>query len=66
VPAGAPRVPESLKAQVADGGRLVIPIGSYAHQELTVIVRRGDAFVESLHDSCVFVPLVGLQAWPEG
>jgi len=66
VTAGAPRVPESLKAQLADGGRLVIPIGSYAHQELTVIVRRGDAFVESLHDSCVFVPLVGLQAWPEG
>jgi protein-L-isoaspartate(D-aspartate) O-methyltransferase len=66
VTAGAPRVPESLKAQLADGGRLVIPIGSHAHQELTVIVRRRDALVESLHEGCVFVPLVGLQAWPEG
>ena len=65
VTAGAPRVPESLKAQVADGGRLVIPIGSYGHQELTVIVRQGDALVESVHESCVFVPLVGRQAWPD-
>jgi protein-L-isoaspartate(D-aspartate) O-methyltransferase len=65
VTAGAPHVPESLKAQLADGGRLVIPIGSYGHQELTVIVRRGDALVESVHESCVFVPLVGRQAWPD-
>jgi protein-L-isoaspartate(D-aspartate) O-methyltransferase len=65
VTAGAPHVPESLKAQLADDGRLVIPIGSYGHQELTLIVRRGGALVESVHESCVFVPLVGRQAWPD-
>ena len=65
VTAGAPRVPESLKAQLADGGRLVIPIGSHGQQDLTVIARTGDAFVESVHESCVFVPLVGREGWPD-
>ena len=65
VTAGAPRVPESLKAQLAEGGRLVIPVGSYGHQELTVVIRKGGALVESVHESCVFVPLVGQEAWPE-
>ncbi len=65
VTAGAPRVPESLKAQLADGGRLVVPIGSHGQQDLTVIARTGDAFVESVHESCVFVPLVGREGWPD-
>ncbi len=65
VTAGAPRVPESLKAQLAEGGRLVIPIGSYGQQDLTVVARTGGVFVESVHESCVFVPLVGREGWPD-
>ena len=61
---GAPRVPESLKAQLAEGGRLVIPIGSYGQQDLTVVARTGGVFVASVHESCVFVPLVGREGWP--
>ena len=39
VAAGAPAVPPSLTAQLADGGRLVIPVGPREHQILTVIRR---------------------------
>ena len=66
VAAGAPRVPESLKQQLSDaGGRLVIPIGTAAQQRLTLVVRHGDQFKESVHGGCVFVPLVGAEGWPE-
>jgi protein-L-isoaspartate(D-aspartate) O-methyltransferase len=66
VAAGAPRVPESLKQQLSGaGGRLVIPIGSAAQQRLTLVLRHGDQFTESVHGGCVFVPLVGVEGWPE-
>jgi len=63
--AGAPRVPASLRTQLADGGRLVVPVGSAFHQDLVVIERRGETFVESRGEGCVFVPLVGREGWPE-
>jgi len=63
VTAGAPRVPESLQAQLSEGGRLVIPVGSRGHQELFVVRRERDAFVSAVRESCVFVPLVGEDAW---
>jgi protein-L-isoaspartate(D-aspartate) O-methyltransferase len=63
--AGAPRVPASLRAQLAEGARLVVPVGSAFHQDLVVIERRGETFVESRGEGCVFVPLVGLEGWPE-
>jgi protein-L-isoaspartate(D-aspartate) O-methyltransferase len=67
VAAGAPRVPESLKQQLsARGGRLIIPIGPAEQQRLAVIVRDENHFDQSLRDGCVFVPLVGAEAWPEG
>jgi protein-L-isoaspartate(D-aspartate) O-methyltransferase len=66
VAAGAPRVPGSLKRQLSDaGGRLVIPIGPAAQQRLTLVVRHGDQFTESVHGGCVFVPLVGAEGWPD-
>src|SRR6266508_2361841 len=42
VTAGAPRVPESLMNQLADGGRLVIPVGSRDRQDLIVVARHGN------------------------
>ncbi len=66
VAAGAPRVPESLKQQLsATGGRLIIPIGPADQQQLAVIVRDENRFDQSLREGCVFVPLVGAEAWPE-
>jgi protein-L-isoaspartate(D-aspartate) O-methyltransferase len=63
--AGAPQVPASLRTQLADGARLVVPVGSAFHQDLVVIERRGETFVESRGEGCVFVPLVGREGWPE-
>lgn len=63
VTAGAPKVPEPLKAQLAEGGRLVIPVGSEFHQILYRIRRRGDKFSEEALTSCVFVLLIGEEGW---
>jgi protein-L-isoaspartate(D-aspartate) O-methyltransferase len=63
VTAGAPAVPDTLKAQLADGGRLVIPVGPPGHQCLTTIDRRGDQYVQTEGEGCVFVPLVGRHGW---
>jgi protein-L-isoaspartate(D-aspartate) O-methyltransferase len=66
VTAGAPRVPEALAQQLSPrGGRLVIPVGSSEQQWLRVISREGDRLDETTRDACVFVPLVGEDAWPE-
>jgi len=63
VAAGAPAPPDSLKHQLAEGGRLVIPISVNAHQELRVITRRGDEYeVEDL-GAVRFVPLLGEEGW---
>ena len=65
VTAGAPAVPDTLRRQLADGGRLVIPVGNQYLQHLLVVTRRGDSFEERRGEACAFVPLVGQQAWPE-
>lgn len=63
VTAGAPAVPETLKAQLADGGRLVIPVGGGGHQRVTIVDRHGDEYVQTEGEGCVFVPLVGRHGW---
>ena len=66
VSAGAPRVPEALKEQLAPGGRLVIPVGSEGvHQDLRRLTRRGDGFEEESLGGVRFVPLIGAQGWKE-
>lgn len=63
VTAGAPDVPKTLKDQLKDGGRLVIPVGGTYSQVLTVVRRKGDRFTETQICGCVFVPLVGRYGW---
>ena len=65
VTAAAPRIPDQLRRQLADGGRLVIPIGPLKVQELIQIVRRGGGFEERPAGGCVFVPLIGIAAYDE-
>jgi protein-L-isoaspartate(D-aspartate) O-methyltransferase len=62
VAAAAPRVPETLVAQLADGGRLVVPVGSRAEQQV-LVVRKGEETVVTPREGCRFVPLVGEQGW---
>ena len=59
VAAAAPRVPDALTAQLADGGRLVIPVGPRYEQELVLVERDGGRLRTTNHGACVFVPLVG-------
>jgi protein-L-isoaspartate(D-aspartate) O-methyltransferase len=63
VAAGAPAPPESLKDQLADGGRLVIPVSVNSYQDLKVITRRGDTFEEESLGGVRFVPLLGEEGW---
>jgi protein-L-isoaspartate(D-aspartate) O-methyltransferase len=65
VTAGAPRVPEALVQQLADGGRLVIPIGSRDMQQLHLLVKHGEEVSDTVLEACQFVPLVGKQGWPQ-
>jgi protein-L-isoaspartate(D-aspartate) O-methyltransferase len=63
VSAAAPSVPRSLLAQLAWGGRMVIPIGSRTEQMLVKIVRENDGVHEEKLGACYFVPLIGTEAW---
>ncbi len=65
VTAAAVTVPDILKEQLADGGRLVIPVGPRYSQDLFKITRRGTNFITEEVTGCVFVPLIGRYGWHE-
>ena len=59
VTAAAPAIPDALREQLAEGARLVIPVGPRSRQELLVVTRHGDEWVEQPDGAVVFVPLIG-------
>jgi protein-L-isoaspartate(D-aspartate) O-methyltransferase len=66
VGAGAPSLPQPLVTQLADGGRLLVPVGDREEQKLMLVRRRGDD-VETTEIAPVrFVPLVGSHGWNPG
>ena len=65
VAASAPNVPEPLLGQLAEGGRLVLPVGSRFSQHLEIWDREGDKFKKSHSIPVVFVPLIGDAGWEE-
>lgn len=65
VTAGAPKIPQPLCAQLAEGGRMIIPIGNRFSQELIKIVKRKDHYKEKNLGGCRFVDLIGAHGWKE-
>lgn len=65
VTAAAPASPTSLLAQLADRGRMVIPLGDVGTQTLTVFERHGATLVERPNIGVRFVPLIGAEGFAE-
>ena len=65
VSAAAPDVPEAYIEQLAEGGRLLIPLGDREEQILYLIVKRGDGLERTEIAPVRFVPLVGKHSWEE-
>ena len=58
VAAAASRIPESLEGLLAEGGRLVIPIGSPYSQRLWTVRRLAGELERHSHEPVAFVPLI--------
>jgi protein-L-isoaspartate(D-aspartate) O-methyltransferase len=65
VTAAAPQAPEPLKKQLADGGKMIIPVGSRGGQVLERWTRRGDEFEVDQLSPVAFVPLLGNHGWDQ-
>lgn len=64
VSAASPSVPSTLVEQLADGGRMLIPVGSRESQDLLLVRKHGsDVIEEVVRGDCTFVPLLGRFAW---
>ena len=66
VAAGGPEVPQPLMDQLADGGRMLVPVGARRDVQRLVLVRRhGDRFEQEEVLDCTFVPLLGRFGWAD-
>ena len=63
VSAAAPRLPQSLLAQLSDSGRMVIPVGLPHSQALQLVRKRGEKYTVETIEGCRFVPLVGAEGF---
>ncbi len=63
VTAGAPSPPKALIDQLADNGRMIIPVGDRYTQELIKIVRKGKSLEQKSLGGCRFVNLIGIHGW---
>ncbi len=66
VTAGAPDIPAPLVAQLAVGGRMVVPVGQMYSQTLMKLVRDENGIHQSDLGGCRFVKLVGEHGWDNG
>jgi protein-L-isoaspartate(D-aspartate) O-methyltransferase len=65
VTAGAPDIPEKLLEQLAEGGRMVVPVGNQHSQDLIKVVKDKKGFHKSNLGGCRFVKLIGEHGWKE-
>ena len=66
ITASTPEIPPPLIDQLAEGGRLVAPVGGQGYQELIKLVKRDGRVEKTFHGGVVFVPLIGRYGWPGG
>jgi protein-L-isoaspartate(D-aspartate) O-methyltransferase len=65
VAAAAPQVPDALVTQLADGGKLILPVGNRFEQQLQIVRKLGGQISSTTADLCRFVPLIGEYGWRE-
>ncbi len=63
VTAAAPKIPQPLVDQLADGGILILPVGGKTEQTIVRVVRNGSRTVETTTLACRFVKLIGKEGW---
>jgi protein-L-isoaspartate(D-aspartate) O-methyltransferase len=63
ITAATPTIPPPLIDQLAEGGRLVAPVGSRDLQELVRLTKKAGQPVRELFGGVVFVPLLGVHGW---
>jgi protein-L-isoaspartate(D-aspartate) O-methyltransferase len=65
VTAGAPSLPKPLIDQLADNGRMIIPIGDRYTQELIRVTKKGENLEQDSLGGCRFVNLIGIHGWKD-
>ncbi|MBW2003289.1 MAG: protein-L-isoaspartate(D-aspartate) O-methyltransferase [Deltaproteobacteria bacterium] len=65
VTAGAPHIAKPLIDQLADNGRMIIPVGDRYSQELIKVIRRGKDLEQKSLGGCRFVNLIGAHGWSD-
>ncbi len=63
--AGSPQVASALLRQLAEGGKLIIPVGSMDGQELVLYTKKSGEITSKKMIACRFVPLIGEEGWKE-
>jgi protein-L-isoaspartate(D-aspartate) O-methyltransferase len=65
VAAAGPQIPRSLVEQLAEGGRMIIPVGSPVQQDLQLLRNIGGQVHATRLDPCRFVPLIGAEGFQQ-
>jgi protein-L-isoaspartate(D-aspartate) O-methyltransferase len=65
VSAAAPAIPPPLIEQLAEDGRLVLPVGDSERQSMLRIIKRAGGWAQESLLTCRFVPLLGRHGWPD-
>lgn len=63
IAAAAPKLAQPLLEQLADGGRMIAPVGKEDEQALVLVRRDGNDFMFKRGEACRFVPLLGRYGW---
>jgi protein-L-isoaspartate(D-aspartate) O-methyltransferase len=65
VSAGGPNIPQPLIEQLAEGGRMLVPVGGREEQTLKLVTKRGGQIVTTDVAPVRFVPLLGTHGWEQ-